>query len=668
VNRDEPNPVLLEISRLLTLMLREGYLDPLYLSHLLQNQQVSSTMDDVLVDQCTAMARLTLETGNQSPTISRSERLKRGAKILRQARDLEKLLRAEAAPDKIVQEMKEILDQAAEVKPPDPSFFEATSRYFRALIPLLRVKNLQEIYELKGQWTPETDPPDALFSSYANLAAIPPLLNAVVHYWQRKHEDMYLDPPMAALKYEDFHALIKAWRSVKSSLENDHRRFSQQEQRFVDWMIWHWDNIFSEEQNKHLLQDLFQIVEERLRDVPEVPLNAVEATARVAEEERLTFTAFSNLFTRLLLFTEPFRALFLYLRQGEIKSVGSRTFLDGVQPDGFLLLEEEAGSEFSRIDLSWGEPDRFVRLNPEDVISWLHHEDPSLDWRVVPIPNASEPAESFGYYLFGWNPQSKGLERFDLHRLTWGPLLQALALRQASFEQETMKNRLFSIVAHNLGQPVFKIRSDLDVLVRGFLEDKPAQREEKYQELLRQARHMTGIIDGILSLSEREMKVDVTEVSLARVIYDVVRTIRKDAQGKNIEIPFPKPSPAAEIDSRCWTDEVKVYDILLNVLGNAVKYSHPGSRIQVEFHSVHRKGFEIRVRDEGVGIPRDEMGFVFRPFFRGSRAVGVPGLGLGLYISRLYAQKLNGRIQASINPEGGTTFTVFLPHGSPAAA
>jgi signal transduction histidine kinase len=292
----------------------------------------------------------------------------------------------------------------------------------------------------------------------------------------------------------------------------------------------------------------------------------------------------------------------------------------------------------------------------------LGSEDPLLEWRVVPIPSASEPTESFGYYLFGWETGAKGIERFDLHRLTWGPLLQALAFRQASFEQETMKNRLFSMVAHNLGAPVFKMRSDLGVLVRGFLEDKPGQREEKYLELLRQARHMTGIIDGILSLSEREMKVDLAEVSLARLIYDVVRTIRKDAQRKNIEILFPKPSPATEKESRCWTDEVKVYDILLNLLANAVKYSPQGSRIEVELHHAPRKAFEIRVRDEGPGIPKAEIGLLFQPFFRGSRTEGVPGLGLGLYISRLYAQKLNGRLQASNNPEGGATFTVFLPH------
>jgi len=172
---------------------------------------------------------------------------------------------------------------------------------------------------------------------------------------------------------------------------------------------------------------------------------------------------------------------------------------------------------------------------------------------------------------------------------------------------------------------------------------------------------MTGIIDGILSLSQRETAVTLKEVSLARLIYDVVRTLRKDAQGKGIQIDFPKPDAAMERSSRFRTDEVKVYDILLNLLNNAVKYSPPGSRVQVGLHPLAKGGFEIRVRDEGPGIPKDEMSQLFRPFFRGRLAAHIPGMGLGLYISRLYAQKLAGRLQVTNNPEKGTTFTLFLP-------
>src|SRR5262249_36055125 len=153
---------------------------------------------------------------------------------------------------------------------------------------------------------------------------------------------------------------------------------------------------------------------------------------------------------------------------------------------------------------------------------------------------------------------------------------------------------------------------------------------------LRQARHMTGIIDGILSLSARETDVALANIPLAGVVYDVVRTLRKDAQGKRIELVFAKPTRDEEVASLFWTDEVKVYDILLNLIGNAIKYSPSSRRVDVELQ-VQRKGAEIKVRDEGPAIPREELGLVFEPFFRGSAAQGVPGLGLGLYVAKVYA-------------------------------
>ena len=204
----------------------------------------------------------------------------------------------------------------------------------------------------------------------------------------------------------------------------------------------------------------------------------------------------------------------------------------------------------------------------------------------------------------------------------------------------------------------------------GFFEDQPTKRQEKYIELLRQSRHMTGIIDGILSLSARETGVAFDNVPLAKVVYEVVRTLRKDAQGKRIKIAFARPDSEEESASLFWTDEVKVYDILLNLIGNAIKYSPAGSRVDVDLQ-VQRKGAEIKVRDEGLGIPRNELGLLFQPFFRGSTptAQGVQGLGLGLYVSQLYAKKLSGRIHVANNPEGhGATFTVYLPRqkGGPA--
>lgn len=663
ISRQRPHPVVLQIGRLFGLLLKSGDLDPLYLSHRLQDQQIPSELDKILIDQCSAMGFLPL--GDEgSLNRDAAALLRQAAGVLAQERLLEELLDERRPIDEIVVTMEEILDHArsAQEGVSAAGFLSDVHRYFKSIIPLLNVKRLRDLYQLKGSWHPTIGEVPS-FPSAGRLADLTLVLDEVAHYWGKKHEDLEIDP-MRRLKYTHFHQLRMAWRMARSSIRENLEVFSRQEQRLLECLLEQWGQVLDDEQNKHLLQDLFQILDKRLREVPKTPMNAAEAMVSVAQEERLTFTAFSNLFTRLLLFSEPTRALFIY-RGVETRSIGSRRFVQNEDPDSYELIDNElTQSESHWINPSWTSWSQFDQIDGDAILEWLKHGEPELEWRVVPIPSASESALFFGFYIFGWKPSAQsGIERFDLHQLTWVPLLQALAFRQASVGQDAMKGRIFSIVAHNLGAPVFKMRSDLGVLLQGFLEDQPVQREEKYFELLRQARHMTGIIDGILSLSAREPTVELSEISMANVVYEVVRTVRKDARGKKIEIQYPKPDWETQNATRFRTDEVKVYDILLNLLGNAIKYSPPGSSVEVALQML-RRGAEITVRDEGPGIPRSEINLIFDPFFRGSIPIdqGVQGLGLGLYVSRLYTMKLSGRINAINNSDGrGVTFRVYLP-------
>ncbi len=665
IHIDRPNPVILQIGRLFGFLIGEGLLDPLYLSHRLQNEEVRGEMDQILIGQCAAMASSLPSVGSWS--LERAGRMRQAASMLTKSLQLEGQLAPHSPATDLVATLEEILTYTEQTSSPS-GFLADLGLYFRTLIPILQVQNLDDLKNLALSWKPKTDLCPS-FSSYRELTGLTVVLEQVARYWEQKFADIYANP-MRCLKYEDFHGVQTAWRLVRESFREIQKSLALQERRLFSRVIKQWEQILSEEQNKYLLQDLFQTVETFLREVPKAPMNAVEAMARVAEEEELTFTAFSNLFTRLLLFSEPTRALFIY-RGIETRTVGSRVFVQLDDPDQYVLTEGNLQGKPFEIPSDWITWEKFERLEAEKILAWLKNAEESLIWRVVPIPIVSEATSHFGFYVFGWNQGARaGLERFDLNQLTWTLLLQALAFRQASVGQDAMKGRIFSIVAHNLAAPVFKMRSDLGVLRMGFLEDQPVQRQEKYIELLRQSRHMTGIIDGILSLSARETGVAFDNVPLAKVVYEVVRTLRKDAQGKRIKIAFARPDSEEESASLFWTDEVKVYDILLNLIGNAIKYSPAGSRVDVDLQ-VQRKGAEIKVRDEGLGIPRNEWGLLFQPFFRGSTPIaqGVQGLGLGLYVSQLYAKKLSGRIHVANNPEGhGATFTVYLPRQKGGAA
>ena len=116
---------------------------------------------------------------------------------------------------------------------------------------------------------------------------------------------------------------------------------------------------------------------------------------------------------------------------------------------------------------------------------------------------------------------------------------------------------------------------------------------------------------------------------------------------------------AIEDNVRCVLDRLAVSQIIENLLTNAIKYGE-GKPIEVR---LSRDGdhIEIAVRDEGIGIDEEEKKRIFEPFERAVRAVGQPGFGIGLWVSRELAESMGGSIRIVSEKTLGSLFTVRLP-------
>ncbi len=114
-------------------------------------------------------------------------------------------------------------------------------------------------------------------------------------------------------------------------------------------------------------------------------------------------------------------------------------------------------------------------------------------------------------------------------------------------------------------------------------------------------------------------------------------------------------------DSMVMADPMRIEQVLHNLVGNAARYSEPGSAIQV-YGAVQEQHMAIRVRDEGDGIPPEWLHRVFEPFVRGdnAHARGIPGTGLGLAVCKSIISAHGGQIWAMPNSGKGTTFA-FVP-------
>jgi two-component system sensor histidine kinase KdpD len=111
-----------------------------------------------------------------------------------------------------------------------------------------------------------------------------------------------------------------------------------------------------------------------------------------------------------------------------------------------------------------------------------------------------------------------------------------------------------------------------------------------------------------------------------------------------------------------WLDYVQISQVVMNVLANAVKYSSPGSPIEIAVEPLDAgERFEIRVTDHGRGIPRDRLPLVFVPFYRGQPGDEVEGYGVGLSICQGLVRAHGGTIAIESGPGVGATVRIRLP-------
>ena len=175
-------------------------------------------------------------------------------------------------------------------------------------------------------------------------------------------------------------------------------------------------------------------------------------------------------------------------------------------------------------------------------------------------------------------------------------------------------------------------------------------------------RHLLSIIDEVLDISRIELgsyRIDLDDVDLAAVAAECVAMMRPQCAAKGIAIAMPAADPVV-----IRSDARALRQILINLLGNGVKYTQAGG-ITVTIGRAPDGGAVVTVADTGCGIPPEKLGHIFEPFQRVDprRADPVRGVGLGLAICRRIVDLLGGAIDISSELGRGTTATVILPAG-----
>ena len=235
-------------------------------------------------------------------------------------------------------------------------------------------------------------------------------------------------------------------------------------------------------------------------------------------------------------------------------------------------------------------------------------------------------------------------------------------------EIERMKEEFVSVVSHELRTPLTSMRGSLGLLAAGVVADLPPQAKGLVDMALANTERLVRLVGDILDL-ERLTAGQVRLVRAEHALCDVVATAvaavsgLAEAAGVGVEQQVH--------DTTAWFDSDRVVQVLVNLLGNAVKFTEPGGRVTV---TAAPSGDEVRitVADTGRGIPAEKLREVFDRFAQveSGDARDKGGTGLGLAISRSIVEAHGGRISVDSEVGVGSTFTVLLPQrsGRPAGA
>lgn len=228
-------------------------------------------------------------------------------------------------------------------------------------------------------------------------------------------------------------------------------------------------------------------------------------------------------------------------------------------------------------------------------------------------------------------------------------------------EVSRLKTEFIGIVSHQLRAPLTNLRFSLDLLLSENTEQVTIDPKEYFVILQENTKRMGALIDNLLTVSKLESgKVSVSRksVSLEEAVNSLVAKTKPfaDASRVNIAVNF---QPGL---GNVWADPFWLEQIMSNLLDNAIRYSQGGGQIEI---SGQRKGKKIllAIKDQGVGIPKDEQKFIFEKFFRSANALKrqTDGSGLGLHIVKKFVGLLGGKIWFNSVIDKGTTFYFTLP-------
>lgn len=231
-------------------------------------------------------------------------------------------------------------------------------------------------------------------------------------------------------------------------------------------------------------------------------------------------------------------------------------------------------------------------------------------------------------------------------------------------EANSAKDKFFTIIAHDLKNPLQSILTDAEILNRFFDTFTPEKTREYVSHIFKTSNLLKNLLENLLTWTKAQtgrITFRPEWVNINLVLTDVLRFMESTANAKQIEIVYQQ-----ELDLMVYIDRNLITTVIRNLISNAIKFSRRGSKIYIEVQSYYDGSLptlKVSVKDEGVGIPQDKL----ERLFKIEHSVTTPGTereqgtGLGLILCKELIELHGGKIWVESEEGKGSTFTFTIP-------
>jgi signal transduction histidine kinase len=241
---------------------------------------------------------------------------------------------------------------------------------------------------------------------------------------------------------------------------------------------------------------------------------------------------------------------------------------------------------------------------------------------------------------------------------------QLRAARDVARDANRAKAEFLAVMSHELRTPLNAIAGYSELLSLGLSGPLNQKQSDAVVRIRTNQQHLLALIDDVLSFARIEAgntPIKPESIPVCETLDSLETLLRPDLARQELTYIWNGCDRSLMVRA----DPIKLRQILLNVLGNAIKFTPSGGRIEL---SARRSGDRIliRVSDTGIGIPAEKIDRVFDPFFQGQSGTTreYPGVGLGLSISRDFARAMGGDIHVENGPNEGCVVTIEPPRNS----